>query len=61
MTRRPGNHDNESGRVDTDRETAETMESAGMQNSVAAAGPAALLMIPVAWALTAIKRLLRRS
>ena len=38
---------------------AEAVESAGMQNVVAAAGPGALLMIPVAWALTAIRRAAR--
>ena len=36
------------------------IESAGMQNAVAVAGPVAILMLPVAWMLTALGRLLRR-
>lgn len=47
-------------RIDTDRETAEVFESAGVQNVVAVAGPAALLLVPLAWALTAIRKALRR-
>ena len=46
--------------VEDDLEQAELIESAGMQNSVAVAGPLALVMVPVAWGLTAAGRLLRR-
>ena len=46
--------------ADSDLGQAEVIESAGMQNSVAAAGPGALLMIPLAWALTSIGRVFRR-
>ena len=45
--------------VEDDLGQAELIESAGMQNSIAAAGPAALVMVPVAWALTAAGRALR--
>ena len=37
---------------------AELMESAGMQNSVAVTGPAALLLVPAAWALVKLKAIL---
>ncbi len=47
-------------RVEDDLGQSELIESAGMQNSVAVAGPAALVMVPVAWALTALGRALRR-
>lgn len=46
--------------VEDDLEQAELIESAGMQNSVAVAGPLALVMVPVAWALTAAGRALQK-
>jgi hypothetical protein len=39
---------------------AELVESAGVQSSVAVAGPGALVMVPIAVLLVALKRLLRR-
>jgi hypothetical protein len=39
---------------------AETTETSGMQNAVAVGGLGVLLLIPVAWMLTALGRLLRR-
>lgn len=46
--------------VEDDLGQAELVESAGMQNSIAVAGPLALVMVPVAWGLTAAGRVLRR-
>ena len=46
--------------VEEDLGQAELIESAGMQNSIAVAGPAALVMVPVAWALTAAGRVLHK-
>lgn len=46
--------------VEDDLGQSELIESAGMQNSIAVAGPAALVMVPVAWALTALGRALHR-
>ena len=46
--------------ISDDRERAEIVESAGMWNSFAVAGPVALLMIPVARAATAIWNRVRR-
>jgi hypothetical protein len=48
------------GPADRDREVAETIETSGMQNAVAVGGLGVLLLIPVAWMLTALGRLLRR-
>jgi hypothetical protein len=46
--------------VEDDLGQSELIESAGMQNSIAVAGPAALVMVPLAWALTALGRALHR-
>jgi hypothetical protein len=46
--------------ITDDLANAELIESAGLQNAVAVTGPGALLMVPVAWALAAVRRLLRR-
>lgn len=45
--------------AESDLEQAEVLESAGMQNSLVVAGPSALLMIPVAWVLTSVGRVVR--
>ena len=45
---------------ETDLARAEVIESAGIQNSLVAAGPQALIMIPLAWVLTQIGRMVRR-
>lgn len=39
---------------------AELSESAGLQNSVAVAGPAALLLVPLAWGLAELKAIIVR-
>lgn len=46
--------------VEDDLGQSELIESAGTQNSIAVAGPGALAMVPVAWALTALGRALRK-
>lgn len=59
MTEPAEDPDNAPHVVEDDLGQAELIESAGMANSVAVAGPAALVMVPVAWALTAAGRALR--
>lgn len=44
----------------TDLARAEVIESAGIQTSLVAAGPQALIMIPLAWVLAQIGRMVRR-
>jgi hypothetical protein len=46
--------------VEDDLGQSELIESAGMQNSIAVAGPAALAMVPVAWVLTALGRAVQK-
>lgn len=45
---------------DRDRDTAELLGSSSVQNTVAAGGPLALLAVPLAAALAAIKGVLTR-
>ena len=47
--------------VGDDLGTAELIESSGVQDAVAVAGPGALVMVPVAWLLTRLRRLVRRT
>ncbi|MCU1496246.1 MAG: hypothetical protein JWM47_199 [Acidimicrobiales bacterium] len=54
------NAEDATGKAETDLGQAELIDSAGVQNSVAVAGPGALVMIPLAWALTSVSRILRR-
>lgn len=44
-----------------DLDRAELVESAGLQNTWAVIGPAALLAIPLTWALVALKKLFTRT
>lgn len=47
-------------KIETDLGNAELIESAGAQNAIAVAGPGALAMIPLAWALSRLRAILRR-
>ena len=49
------------GIADRDRETAEVLESSAVQGSVIAAGPAALLALPLAWALAWMAKRIRAA
>lgn len=49
------------GIADRDRETAEVLESSAVQGSVIAAGPAALLALPLAWVLAWVAKRLRAA
>ncbi len=53
--------DDPGSRIEDDLGNAELIASAGMQNAVAVAGLGVLAMIPVAWALTRLRSLFRRS
>lgn len=46
----------EPGLADRDQGRAELVESSGMQNALVGVGLSALLMVPVAWALTKLKQ-----
>ncbi len=48
------------GPAEHDLERAELVESAGLQNAWAVVGPGALLAVPLAWALTRLRRLVTR-
>lgn len=51
----------ERGPIERDLEIAETIESSAMQNAVAVGGPGAVIMVPIASALTALSALVRKA